>query len=604
MNYKRFFEVTLVPLLLLAFTDLSSANPILLNSGFESSGPTYPGGAANWYGGTYADDPSSTISSTVSTNAAATGSYGFLLHPDSVAGKHSAAWVGSDRFPLPGGALTLSFQFKTISASTGTWSEYQISFFDAANNEITASTIKASTGYSWGYWTTKTQNNIAPPTNAVSMAVTLSAYASGVSGGDAQWAFDNVLLRSAATKTVLLDIGRSNTDGGWYGGTTPASPDANGNYWNTLDIGKYAGNMKDKANGSTGIGAGFIDTNSPHFTTWNGPAGAGTLADVTINTNALGDLGNAEAAFDYVKGANIRMSIDGLNSTKKYRLNFFCSRRWEGDSSTTISVFGNNSFNNSAKLAEGTVANRSAADGWIHNQDTLLTFDDLSPSGTSLFINVVGANGGDGALNALSIQELDLPAATDTTPPVITVAGNNPETVVWGSTYSDAGASATDNGAAVNVSTNTSAVNTAVLGSYTVTYSASDAANNLASTNRTVNVVLPANANVSDADGLSPLLRYALGASSPSSTVTKPALSSDANDLILSALIRTSGITAIGQVSTDLSSANNGFSDLGTNPNGAASADQSNLLPGTERREFRTPKDGPRKFLRLKISSP
>lgn len=47
MNYNRFFEVTLVPLLLLAFTNLSSANPILLNSGFESPGPSYPGGAAN-----------------------------------------------------------------------------------------------------------------------------------------------------------------------------------------------------------------------------------------------------------------------------------------------------------------------------------------------------------------------------------------------------------------------------------------------------------------------------------------------------------------------------------------------------------------------------
>jgi hypothetical protein len=204
----------------------------------------------------------------------------------------------------------------------------------------------------------------------------------------------------------------------------------------------------------------------------------------------------------------------------------------------------------------------------------------------------------------MSIQELDVPAPADTTPPVITVAGNNPETVTWGSTYSDAGASATDNGAAVNVSTNTSAVNTAVLGSYTVTYSAADAANNLAFTNRTVNVVLPANANVPDADGLSPLLRYALGASSPSGTVTKPTLSSDADDLILSALIRTSGITAVGQSTINLSATNGGFSDLTSNPNGVVAADQSNLLPGTERREFRAPKDGPRKFLRLKVTQP
>jgi len=197
-----------------------------------------------------------------------------------------------------------------------------------------------------------------------------------------------------------------------------------------------------------------------------------------------------------------------------------------------------------------------------------------------------------------------VPTAADTTPPVITVAGNNPETVVWGSSYIDAGATAEDAGAAVSVVTDASAVNTAILGSYTVGYTATDTANNIASASRTVNVVLPANANVPGTDGLSPLLRYALGASGPSGTVTKPALATDANDLILTALIRTSGITAVGQSSTDLSAPDAGFTNLVTNPNGVASADQTNILPGTERREFRAPKDGTRKFLRLKITQP
>jgi hypothetical protein len=86
--------------------------------------------------------------------------------------------------------------------------------------------------------------------------------------------------------------------------------------------------------------------------------------------------------------------------------------------------------------------------------------------------------------------------------------------------------------------------------------------------------------------------------------VTKPALATDASDLILTVLIRTSGITAVGQSSTDLSAADAGFANLGSNPNGVPSADQTNLLPGTERREFRTPKDGTRKFLRLKVTQP
>jgi hypothetical protein len=361
--------------------------------------------------------------------------------------------------------------------------------------------------------------------------------------------------------------------------------------------------MKDKTNGTTSWGAGFIATNNPLFDWFNGPAGDNTAA-WSINEAALGDLGNRDAAFDFVKGTNVRLSLGGLTSGKKYRLNFYCSRRWEGDPSTTISVYGNNTFDSTVKLAEGTVANRSATQGWVFNADTLLTLDNLTPTGTVLYVNIAGASGGEGVLNAMSIQELDVPTAADTTPPVITVAGNNPETVLWGSSYSDAGATAEDAGAAVSVVTDASAVNTAILGSYTVGYTATDTANNIASASRTVNVVLPANANVPGTDGLSPLLRYALGASGPSGAVTKPALATDASDLILTVLIRTSGITAVGQSSTDLSAADAGFANLGSNPNGIPSADQTNLLPGTERREFRTPKDGTRKFLRLKVTQP
>ena len=433
---------------------------------------------------------------------------------------------------------------------------------------------------------------------------TLTYQATDAAGNPASSVTRTVVVQYAASKTVLLDIGRSNADGGLYGGATPASPDANGNYWNTLDIGKYAGSMLDKTGVATSIGAGFIDINSPVFTTYNGPAGAGTLADVTINSAALGDLGAKEAAFDYVHGTNIRMSINGLVAGKQYRFNFFSSRRWEGDPSTTISVYSGNTFDSGAKLNEGTVANRSSTQEGVHNADALLALDNLTPTGTSLYINIVGGAGGAGALNALSIQELDIPANADTTPPVITVSGNTTETVVWGSSYVDAGATATDNGLPVSVISNSDGVNTSVLGSYQVTYSATDAASNIASASRTVNVVLPVNADVAGPDGLSPLLRYALGASTPDSAVTKPSVTTDADDLILTALIRTSGITVAGQASTDLSSTNGGFADLTSNPNGVLAADQSNLLPGTERREFRTPKDANRKFIRLRVSAP
>ena len=475
-----------------------------------------------------------------------------------------------------------------------------------------SSSIEITAGSSWNDPGATVSDNLdAPRTISGTGTVDLNSpgtyiltYAtSDASGNAAVQATRTIVVKYGVAKTVLLDIGRSNADGGWYGGTTPVSPDTNGNHWNTLDIGKYAGSMVDKAGTVTSFGAGFVATNNPVFDWYNGPAGDNTIP-WSIDETALGDLGNKDAAFDFVKGTNIRLSLNGLTSGKKYRLNFYCSRRWEGDQSTTISVFSANTFDASVKLAEDTVANRSASQGWVFNANTLLTLDNLTPSGSSLYVNIVGGNGGEGVLNAMSIQELDVPAPADTTPPVITISGNNPETVVWGSAYSDAGATAEDAGVPVNVVTDSSTVNTGILGSYTVNYTSTDAAANIGSASRTVNVVLPANANIPSSDGLSPLLRYALGASSPSGAVTKPALSTDSNDLILTALIRTSGITAVGQSSTNLSAIDAGFANLGSNPNGLPSADQSNLLPGTERREFRTPKNGTKQFLRLKVTQP
>ena len=72
----------------------------------------------------------------------------------------------------------------------------------------------------------------------------------------------------------------------------------------------------------------------------------------------------------------------------------------------------------------------------------------------------------------------------DTTAPVITITGDNPATVEKGATYTDAGASA--NGGETVTTTGT--VNTGVVGSYTLTYSATDGTNTGTAT-RTVNVV-------------------------------------------------------------------------------------------------------------------
>ncbi|MDD5699946.1 MAG: DUF5011 domain-containing protein [Candidatus Nanoarchaeia archaeon] len=78
----------------------------------------------------------------------------------------------------------------------------------------------------------------------------------------------------------------------------------------------------------------------------------------------------------------------------------------------------------------------------------------------------------------------------DTTAPVITINGASTVSIVVGSTYTDAGATATDNyDVSVNVIA-TNNVNSNVIGTYTVTYAATDSSGNQATpVTRTVNVI-------------------------------------------------------------------------------------------------------------------
>jgi hypothetical protein len=78
----------------------------------------------------------------------------------------------------------------------------------------------------------------------------------------------------------------------------------------------------------------------------------------------------------------------------------------------------------------------------------------------------------------------------DTTAPVIQVTGNPSITVTFGTSYTDAGATAIDDvdGSVTARVTVTNPVDTAVLGTYTITYQVSDSAGNVAQATRTVHV--------------------------------------------------------------------------------------------------------------------
>jgi autotransporter-associated beta strand protein len=220
---------------------------------------------------------------------------------------------------------------------------------------------------------------------------------------------------------------------------------------------------------------------------------------------------------------------------------------------------------------------------------------------TPLIVQVRATNSGGSATANISIAVAEAPLA-DTTAPVITRTGNASIVVAWGDSYTDAGATATDNIDSSVTVTPSGSVNTAVPGTYTITYNARDAANNSATqVTRTVTVSAPS--SEVGADGLSGLLRYAFGANGPSDTVTKPTSTLSAGKLAITAIVRTNNpnLTVVGQAVTNLPNYASGTSIVGADV--APDADQANVTSGCQRQTFSVDQGiDAKKFLRLKAT--
>lgn len=74
----------------------------------------------------------------------------------------------------------------------------------------------------------------------------------------------------------------------------------------------------------------------------------------------------------------------------------------------------------------------------------------------------------------------------DTTPPVVTLTGDATKTIILNSTYTEEGATATDDEDGAITPTVSGTVNVDLTGTYTITYTAVDAAGNSSSATRTV----------------------------------------------------------------------------------------------------------------------
>ncbi|MCA0937365.1 S8 family serine peptidase [Vibrio alginolyticus] len=115
----------------------------------------------------------------------------------------------------------------------------------------------------------------------------------------------------------------------------------------------------------------------------------------------------------------------------------------------------------------------------------------------ALLITVLAGCGGGGGGGGGSSSK------ADTTPPVITILGDNPTTLVVGDEYDDAGATAEDAVDGTVSVTSSGSVDTNTLGTYAITYEATDASGNTATATRTVTVLAFKEAKVSIEQGLS-----------------------------------------------------------------------------------------------------
>lgn len=220
----------------------------------------------------------------------------------------------------------------------------------------------------------------------------------------------------AHSQNVLIDFGNASS----FRGLDAPSPDANNNHWNSVWSGAFYPDLVDTTGAATGVDFGFgsVVTGTDSF---NGPAGvtsSGTLQDDVLFTDidsvALGPLGGSlEAAFDYYVSSQFQ--VQQLNPTKVYDLTFFGSHKFNNDDVTRYTVYSDSAYTQvvaSVDLEVGVGPN--------HNRDTVAVIQGLpGPANDNniYYIGFEGANGGNGYLNAMLIEE-----AGDFLPSVVDVA--------------------------------------------------------------------------------------------------------------------------------------------------------------------------------------
>ena len=351
----------------------------------------------------------------------------------------------------------------------------------------------------------------------------------------------------------------------------------------------------------TAAGSGYTEAPTYSFDAGDATPGTATLSSVVLAADSrIGGTGDITISAKLTESGGARaLTKVGTNTLT------LSAPAYSGDTLVAagkLALGAPNTANETSTVSIATVAVLELAFAGTDTVDKLFLDGVQQPAGTYTSAHASGAFQGGGSLVVTSS-----PASGDATAPVITLIGNSSVNVAWGGTYADAGATATDNvdGSVTVVTTITpgGSVNTAKPGTYTITYNATDAATNAATpVTRTVTVAIT-DPLVAGTDGFSPLLKYALGATSPGGTVQAPATSSTATTLSLTAVVRTddSNLSVTAETTTDLS-ASGSWTTAGVTE--TLAADQTNLPAGCVRKVFTVSTVGAaKKFLRLKATN-
>jgi len=236
------------------------------------------------------------------------------------------------------------------------------------------------------------------------------------------------LSSEVGARTFLVDLNSSKG----YRGLDPASPDSNGNHWNSFP---HAVTGSSQLNGlvATDGGPSSVDFGSitPFGSdSYNGPAGDTTVGapsyalDPTkvfatdIDAAALGALGIKEAAFDYittVSHTNVppgqatpandaRFAIQGLDPQLTYTLRLFGSRKYADESTTIYEAFSDPAFEYLSAATSLEV--QDALSPGNHNRGTVAVLPGIRPSASgAIYLRVRAEGGKDGYLNSMQIVE-------------------------------------------------------------------------------------------------------------------------------------------------------------------------------------------------------